>query len=571
MSIDIYTPTTLLTELDKFKKAEGNYNIDYRSNTVKGDLYCIDTPYSQNTPFQQVLQYFPLTKGETHVSGNIKNYFSIPIDYVFKNNLETTSVLNILTTFDTLYEATYDKTVFALYGDQGKLLHYFKTKEIIGDVTLYPLSTYLDSTETVGTKVIGRLKYNTYNTVESVTYSKGIITVVEGTSKKLNNGQLIEKKDLSDIVEVSCFYSKGESALKTKLKYVTQIKETTTSLLNPLLTNYTLYSDVNDVKDSVGYTIQLNPKESVLLSQEVYSTDIMIKPNTVLCQNKLLYNDFYTGYVPSYSGVIKIELPEEVPSIPIFSNNDDESEPIGYEDAKYVVFINDKKYEYKSITKTAELYEKIRKDFLLEGIYLHLLQNDTMVFINSSKEDKTVSMFYYEYDCINNENIKILTALGTTVDTSTEYLPKNSTLTFDREIALYKSLYKDFYDYECHIFKLKADSTFVDSIKNTIKFTLDKTVLKTLNQTVISINGNDITIPLNLTSEDTVEKDFCDTVNKKVSNLTFTTDSGTNSMCTITSDKVVTVSLDSSIFKVDSNYIGLISKLKDTLIFELSI
>lgn len=588
MSIEVYIPTKLESEIKKYTEAKGNYNVDYRDVKGNNTNYYLDTPYIPLDKNTITFKSFPLKVGDNHVSGDIKNFRSITRDYVFKNTSSSDVCFNISSVGSDVYSALYYNSVISFYPVRSLIHTFLMSSDVPSGVELKPLSLNLASSSLLGfstTKQVGQLALETSELKTTVDIVNKKIIVQQPITRQVarrlpqqyseTDGLVVPTEYIdSSLRNLRCFVANNNSTLKTKLKFITTINNSTSNILNSLYVNYTLFSDANKTSNSDGYSLLMKPQESVLFSEELYAPLDIQSTEVIFGIDKLLYRSFYSGLSPTYSQIVSIQIPNSVPIVNKEIPSEEEGTIIVQVPATYTVFVNTTKYELNTVSNTTDLFRELRNKLDTEGIKVHLLSDNSFVFINTSKEDikKTIRLFYKNstYTTQLNKSILTNTITNTAILNQSYFLPTNYSLSSDPDIFDSSDLYNDYDYYDCNTFALDFSDKIGDSLSNSIIFNIDKTLLKNNSKGVLILNNNTINLykDLTTTSDDKVLQVYCDYLNTMQTAGKFTT---TDNSIIFTNSGVNTVScsLQQTAFNLDKSYQYLVSYLDNSFIFDL--
>lgn len=503
MTVELYVPYKLQSEIDRFKEFRGNINLDYRSDNVS-------TPHILDTSFIKLSGAHldidagaPFTITEEHVSGDNNNYRNFSTDFVVENNEPYQMNILVFGTLKNVVKSFYLSTTAIKIGPRNTLAHLFVLDEDIpASTVLTPvcLSGERGKVGIIDQKICERLSYSSIPDLISITRDGRDLTIVQESST--DNGHNVEiNKNLvpSYITDICVFeYNNPDNKSTSKLRLVSGLDDMFQSVnpspLSVLIPNYNLYyKSTSNEENSVGYCVSLKSHESILLNLAVQTGLETYTDVVPLGIDNILVADAYTGGLNTYFTSLKFELPNVVPV-----------DSLGF-DLPFRVMIDGVIHKLPSYTSTDFSAMCLALKALLEpkGIHLYERADNCLFLYGLNEKDINITIAYEGFKITTEEDVsKVFSLYAQPPLTYTESgYPPNLSLSFDDYID--KGLFREEGEAEsnfyCFSFNAKSNPTkiTIPGLLDRASYIVDKVALKA---EVLTFKSKDVSVDIDLTA-----------------------------------------------------------------------
>lgn len=501
MTLAIYLPTNLSEQINAFKAASGNVNIDYRS-TSEGDFSLLGTPYTKVSSNIIPIDCFPFEPTEEHVSGINSLYREFTVDVVLRNLSADQRHYFISSNTDQIISVNYSYTEVERVGNVSTLYHYYSVSDpsVIVSLTGKTLKSciYSQSNEEVGLvnqRTIGKLSLSNLET----TLTSNNIRIKETTSENIPTNSLYPPDLVNPyIVSMkSVLANSGQSQISVKTRVVAHTdlngEVTEPSILSTRLTNYNLYCEDSSIpyEHSDAISVALRGGEQVLLSMTVVnnSNNLESNLNSFLSFSERFSPDFGIPFL-----CFKCILPEESPNPLRISIDDGKSwTSLGtYSEANPSDFSSDLTTFFRD--KGINCYPCADSVFILQNIKGP--ETDMKLVIQHHPE--------FEIETLT-DTTTIETLTGYSIPYTKANFPENLSICF---VELRTESNTDFVQYGLRI--PKSDVVVSTLFSDNLLYSVDTTLLLTSTSVQYRVNGQTFSEVLDLTasSEETVIDDL---------------------------------------------------------------
>lgn len=570
MTVELYVPYKLQSEIERFKEFRGNINLDYRSDNVS-------TPHILDTSFIKLSGAHldinagaPFTITEEHVSGDNNNYRNFSTDFVVENNEPYQMNILVFSTLKNVVKSFYLSTTAIKIGPRNTLAHLFVLDEDIpATINLTPvcLSGVRGVVGIIDQKICERLSYATIPDLVSITRDGRNLTIVQESS--VDNGHNVEiNKNLvpSFITDISVFeYDNTENKSTSKLRLVSALNDmfgaVNPSPLSVLVPNYNLYyKSTSNEENSVGYCVSLKSHESILLNLAVQSGLETYTDVVPLGIDNILVSDAYTGGLNTYFASLKFELPNVIPV-----------DSIGF-NIPFRVMINGVVHKLPSYISTDFSAMCLALKGLLEpkGIHLYERGDNCLFLYGVNAQDVSITIAYEGFKITTEEDVSNVPSLYPQPElTYTESgYPPNLSLSYDDYID--RALFRDEGEAEsgfyCFSLNMKSNPTSIpiSGLLDHAAYVVDKVALKA---EPLVFKSKDVTVNIDLTAsaEATILTDLKAAIQPSLTNITVEVDEEESTL--IFKNKLTTIApfeVKFSPISVDPTYRGIYEVVEET-------
>ena len=396
MTLGLYLPLKLTEQIESFKNASGNVNIDYRT-TDSGELSVLGTAYTRVDSLSNIsLDCFPLKATGSHISGYDKLFKEFPIDVVLENITGDQRHYFYSTTDAPIVDIRYTHTESQRLGNVSYMYHYYTfagagvTEESFAGKTL-KLCVFDEQKVSAG--LIGKrdIVALTYKNIET-SFSSGLLRATEQVSEIVDNSLEVSPSKVNPVfMGVQSAIIKDPTKTSTSSKLIAIIKEDGTvegpSVLTNRIPNYNLYfTETNTAAitpDAFGFP--LKGGEKALFSTTVKNTNSdQIGP---LSDITLSYTSRFSPSIGKSFACIRVQLPEE-------PYNDTSGNPkrmrFSMNDGKDWVY-------FKSYSQSAEDVFKVDFPYYFKGYGIKCYPCEDSTYILQNFTDKETK-FVFQYD-----------------------------------------------------------------------------------------------------------------------------------------------------------------------------
>ena len=543
MTLEVYLPKKLESQITAFKTNSGNYNVDYRT-TETGDINVLGAAYSRVSADSVIrLNCLPLEASGNHVSGLNSLYNEFPVDVLLQNQSTKQRHFFFMTNPFPIIKVNYSHTeVESISSTQSRLLHYFIFPDQYVDETTYANKIlqpvyFSTATKTTVGLVNNRdcikltLQPSTSNFSYKVSGDLFEITVIVDKQMTSTFNLAIDQVD-EKILGIKSLLVKDNSQLPqtdTKNRIIAISNSDGQTIGNPVLTsrltNYNLYyeSTGTAAPTADAYIIPLKRDESVLISSTIKST--VSGTLGELDTNSWSYCETFAKEFGSYFACIKFKLP----STPYVEGSIPRKMKVSSNNGKTWTELDNFSTEDVNNFTTA-----IVNYFKSVGIKCYPCDDYSFILVNL-KTDTSSNDFLFQYH--PDFSIETITGLstiktknGTIIPFTIQNFPENYSPSCVRLYGNedvdeeYDPVYKEF----ALSLPIKTSlETLAGVFKNSLLFDVDlETIKTTTSYKFEKLDGTAIeqTVDMSLSTEADVKNLLIAELNDKVIDFTFSID-----------------------------------------------